>query len=250
VVIPDGIQVIGDFVFHKAKLTSVVIPNSVTAIGDFAFHETELTSIVIPNSVTTIGREAFGYNKLASLTIPDSVTTIGSLAFFSNQLTSVTIPDSVIKIETRAFIGTRLISITIPGSLSFDWNTFGGHFFAAYDFAMKKQGGDYLVNDSRWTRNGVAAEYCLLQLPNGVGLEKIDNTTPSFGFQNHAIITPGLHDIQVSYSQSITLSGGRQQTTRSVGSVSLRHLFSGGGYYTVVGSRLGDKIVFTISEVK
>jgi hypothetical protein len=92
VLIPDGVQTIGEFAFEQNNITSVIIPNSVTIIRGDAFSGTTLlNSVTIPNSVTTISDYAFYESGLTSVTIGNQVATIGQAAFFNNTgLTSVT----------------------------------------------------------------------------------------------------------------------------------------------------------------
>ena len=60
VIIPSGVQTIGDYAFNGCKnLTSVTIPSGVQTIGDCAFGSCPITSVVIPESVTSIGQWAF-----------------------------------------------------------------------------------------------------------------------------------------------------------------------------------------------
>ena len=67
------------------NLETVVLPDGIEVIGESAFYDCRrLTSITIPDSVTTIDRSAFDCCvRLTSITIPDSVTTIGGYAFSS-----------------------------------------------------------------------------------------------------------------------------------------------------------------------
>ena len=132
-VIPEGIEAIGDYAFSGCTgLTSITIPNSVTTIGSHAFNGcSSLTSVTIPNSVTTIGDCAFQYcSGLTSVTIPNSVTTIGNGAFYEcSGLTSVTIPNSVTTIGNYAFYSCsnkNLKEIALPNSVE----TIGKYAFA------------------------------------------------------------------------------------------------------------------------
>ena len=128
VVIPDGVNSIGDWAFTDCKsLTSITIPYGVTVIEWNAFNGcTGLKSVIIPSSVTSIGEGAFkGCTGLTSITIPNSVQSIGDLAFDGcTGLTSITIPDGVTSIGLSAFSDcTGLTSITIPNSVKIigDW---------------------------------------------------------------------------------------------------------------------------------
>lgn len=132
VVLSEGINTIGDWMFHDCiGLTSVIIPNGVTSIGSSAFQGcTGLTSVTIPNSITTIGAQAFAdCSSLTNITIPNNVTSIGSFAFSGcSSLTSITMPNSVTSIGYVAFCGWES-SQTIycqaksqPSAWNSDWN--------------------------------------------------------------------------------------------------------------------------------
>ena len=73
VIIPDGIENIGDYTFSRCGISSVKISNTVKIIGNSAFEGTRLYSIDIPNGVTTIGDYAFCDTQLSSINIPNSV---------------------------------------------------------------------------------------------------------------------------------------------------------------------------------
>ena len=109
-VIPEGTTTIESNMFkEKEKLTSVIIPDSVNVIGQYAFSGTGLKSINIPNSVKEIQFGAFKDCKdLTSITIPDSVTKIMQWAFCGcTGLESVTIGESVSDIGVRVFEGSN-----------------------------------------------------------------------------------------------------------------------------------------------
>ncbi len=105
-VIPSGVERIGNSAFRGCRLTSVTIPASVSSIGKSAFQCCfHLTSVKIPSSVTSIGDGAFQFcSALTSVTIPASVTSIGEGAFqFCSALTSVKITNSVTSMGDGAF---------------------------------------------------------------------------------------------------------------------------------------------------
>ena len=58
--IPSTIKIIGNSAFHYSEIKSVIIPEGVETIGDNAFTICHLTGkVVIPSTVTYIGRNAF-----------------------------------------------------------------------------------------------------------------------------------------------------------------------------------------------
>ena len=131
VIIPDGVQLIGNFSFdHCTAMTSVTIPNSVTWIGYGAFdHCIAMTSATIPIHATFLGNYSFSACiTLASVTIPDSITTIGDSTFASCwALTNIVIPNSVSTIGDFAFDDCRGATsvtvgtgVTVIGNHSFD----------------------------------------------------------------------------------------------------------------------------------
>ena len=84
VVLPEGLESIGDKAFFKAKkLTSVALPDSVTSIGERAFGEcTELEEVNLPSSLTSIGKRAFeNCVSLKTVLLPATLETLGLGAF-------------------------------------------------------------------------------------------------------------------------------------------------------------------------
>ncbi|MBQ7134122.1 MAG: leucine-rich repeat protein [Ruminococcus sp.] len=119
VTIPDGVTLIGDYVFSYCKnLQKVNIPDSVTAIGEDAFLGcTSLDNITIPDGVTSIENWTFfGCENLKNIAIPNGVTSIGESAFYNcKSLTEITIPDSVKSIGEHAFYNCEnLDNVIIP----------------------------------------------------------------------------------------------------------------------------------------
>ena len=102
IVIPDGVEVIGENAFYGALMDKVVIPDSVTTIGDNAFYFCQnLKEINIPESVTAIGNGAFSSCwELASMKIPESIKEIGNSAFSDcKALTKVELPNGLVFIR-------------------------------------------------------------------------------------------------------------------------------------------------------
>lgn len=122
IVIPEGVERIGDFAFHKLYyMESIVIPNTVREIGYKAFGECfSLKSVSLPEGLTAISSNLFnGCTSLQSVYIPSSVTTIRDYAFYGcSSLTDVSIPNNVTYIGSNAFEGcTSLTEIVIPSSV-------------------------------------------------------------------------------------------------------------------------------------
>lgn len=119
---PDGITVIGDFMFANCKnLKSIVIPDGITAIGFAAFRGcTSLENVAIPDSVTSIEYAAFeDCLSLKEIVIPDSVTHIGSSAFsHCVRLKSINIPNGITSIDDYTFYYTAIESIILPDSIT------------------------------------------------------------------------------------------------------------------------------------
>lgn len=117
VVIPEGIESIGNFAYSNCtSFSEITIPDSVTKIGNGAFYYcTALTDVTIPESVTSIGYEAFmECTALDTINIPESVTSIGRRAFYRcKALTELTIPDSVTKIDRDAFLACYALTLTV-----------------------------------------------------------------------------------------------------------------------------------------
>lgn len=120
-----GIQAGADFVLEGYQLVDyvgeggdVVIPDGVQSIGEDAFKEcTLLTGVTFPDSLVSIGDGAFDRCiRLTEVTIPDNITEIGSSAFFyCTGLTDVTFSQNLETIGGRAFEGcSSLTSLTIP----------------------------------------------------------------------------------------------------------------------------------------
>jgi len=84
-VIEDGVVIS----CAKEAYGDIIIPDGIEAIGDNAFNGCpDIVTVKIPNSVTTIGKGAFGFcDKLESIDIPDSVEYVGDYAFaYSKKL--------------------------------------------------------------------------------------------------------------------------------------------------------------------
>ena len=129
VIIPDGIQVIGNGAFDgvlyyenisrffpKYKtITSVYIPDTVTVISDYAFQylvsaKDGLHIVRMSSNIEYIGKAAFASNhyleKVTFDALPEHTVRIADEAFcYCESLTEITLPDSVL-MGKDVFIGT------------------------------------------------------------------------------------------------------------------------------------------------
>ena len=91
-----GITHIGNSAFQavnglNANITgTVVIPEGVESIGNAAFYWSKVTSVVLPSTLKSIGWNALQAN-LQEITIPAQVSTIGGGAFNSGKLRSIVV---------------------------------------------------------------------------------------------------------------------------------------------------------------
>ncbi len=158
VIVPDGVQVIGDSAFEECHfIESVRLPSSVTHIGVESFANcTSMNEINLPYGVMTINEYAFyGCCSLSSIVLPDTVYSVGLHTFsectglkyikFSDRLTEfngsvacstieeICLPDSLKKLGITVFRGWRsLIACNIPTNV----NEIGmGAFMECYNLA-------------------------------------------------------------------------------------------------------------------
>ncbi len=133
VVLPGGIEEIGQFAFSRSSVTAVEIPEGVKDICYGAFyHCDDLQTVSLPTTIENVEPKAFAYtawmeeflengtedflisgNVLVAyrgneehVVIPEGVTVIASEAFMNQtQMKSVTLPESLITVGEGAFEG-------------------------------------------------------------------------------------------------------------------------------------------------
>ena len=86
---PGGVRKIPNGLFRSTDLRrGLVIPEGVEEIGNDAFRGTQITSVTLPRTINRIGNYAFsGCTQLTTVTIPSSVTSIifGTATFGSTS---------------------------------------------------------------------------------------------------------------------------------------------------------------------
>lgn len=105
VVLPVGLDIIGNGAFKGSGINSIVLPENLSVIEENAFSFSELESIHITSGVKKIPASSFGYcEKLKKLSFSNGITSIDYAAFEScKSLTKVDIPNSVQILGPKAF---------------------------------------------------------------------------------------------------------------------------------------------------
>ena len=122
VVIPDGVERIGNQWFWGCEVESVTVPASVREIGADAFSECEnLREVVFQgqSKLKTIGKGAFsGCKNLAKIDLPGELTSIEDNAFYCcENLESVVLPNRLERVGEYCFFATRIRKIDLPASM-------------------------------------------------------------------------------------------------------------------------------------
>lgn len=113
VILPDGLQTIGEYAFRGTSLRRIRIPQTVTSIERYAFAGTPIYLLTIPKSaqLQTIKNNAFrDCTLLKTVTIGSSshLKTIEEYAFYNcNTLESFTMPNTVTSLGRGAFVYCR-----------------------------------------------------------------------------------------------------------------------------------------------
>ena len=153
VVLPEGIETIGEKAFRGCGLSDISIPgtvktieagalselkscvvlelpDSVETLGDGALSGSAFQAVKLPGDLTAIGSELLkNCESLNTVNIPEGVTVIGREAFRGCKvLMGIHIPDAVTRIEEGAFRGcSMLYAVTLPETLT----EVGAYAFAA-----------------------------------------------------------------------------------------------------------------------
>lgn len=122
-VIPKEVLEIGagafEYTAHTGFLNKVIIPHGVQRIGESAFCISSIKEIVVPATVKTIGASAFFCSDVEKVVIEDGVEIIERQAFDAcDELREIHISKSVIEIQENVFNDTGNVPIiyTEPGT--------------------------------------------------------------------------------------------------------------------------------------
>lgn len=142
-VLPEGIEEIGDSCFVESFYSEIVLPSTVETVGKRAFasfrgskvdlsatkidvlregtfNEVFAAEILLPDTLQIIEKQAFGRSyQLETITLPEGLISIGDGAFAGcEELKTIIIPDSVTYIGEEAFSNCRkLESFSFPRNL-------------------------------------------------------------------------------------------------------------------------------------
>ena len=122
IILPEGIQEIGDFAFSRMKLEQINLPKSLRKLGRFSFsscHWLSTDPLIIPDGITSIPPQCFiNCQCFKKLVLPSTVKVIGESAFYNTRIEEVNLPEGLEKIEQGAFAGCNIKKVIIPASLN------------------------------------------------------------------------------------------------------------------------------------
>lgn len=99
VIIPDEVEVIGEYACHNGKMKEVVFSNNLKLIEKYAFAKCKnLLAVEMPFSLTEIGANAFSTSGLMNLTLNNGLEKIGNYAFQNTQIEELRIPATVTEV--------------------------------------------------------------------------------------------------------------------------------------------------------
>ena len=126
VIIPDFVDIIGDYVFMGHKIKKVILGNNVKIIGNDAFRNSTIEEIVMNDSLRHIGNGAFQNCKnIKKVVIPSYIKYVSNNTFAESGLEEITLPEGLIKIKMGAFAQSNIQNINFPTTLeAIEYNAF------------------------------------------------------------------------------------------------------------------------------
>ncbi len=115
--LPSTLVNIPDFAFAMSTLKSIIIPEGIESIGEEAFSSNTLRELRLPNTLKHIGKNAFYEATIPVLDIPGSVEDIDEFAFCRNHFGQIILEEGVQAIGQKAFFKSAIKEITLPSSL-------------------------------------------------------------------------------------------------------------------------------------
>lgn len=121
-VIPDTVEIIGEYAFRWVSISEIEVPSSVHTIERRAFLDTDLDYINLPEGLLRIEENAFEYClNLRTVKLPNSLEYIGNYAFsYCPELRNLEIPKSVYYIGVGiTMLCSKLDSIVVADENKF-----------------------------------------------------------------------------------------------------------------------------------
>ena len=120
-ILPEGIQEIGDFAFSRMRLEQVNLPKSLRKLGRSCFsscHWLSTDPLIIPEGITDIPTQCFvNCQSFGKLILPSTLKSIGISAFYNTRVVEVNFPEGLEQIKLAAFLGSDLIEAILPNTV-------------------------------------------------------------------------------------------------------------------------------------
>ena len=121
IILPEGIQEIGDFAFSRMKLEQINLPKSLRKLGPFSFsscHWLSTDPLIIPDGITSIPPQCFiNCQCFKKLVLPSTLKTIEGAAFYNTRVEEANFPEGLEYIKGLAFEGSDLKKAILPSTL-------------------------------------------------------------------------------------------------------------------------------------
>ncbi len=120
-ILPEGIQEIGDFAFSRMRLEQVNLPKSLRKLGRSCFsscHWLSTDPLIIPDGITSIPPQCFiNCQCFKKLVLPSTLKTIEGAAFYNTRVEEANFPEGLEYIKGLAFEGSDLKKAILPSTL-------------------------------------------------------------------------------------------------------------------------------------
>lgn len=148
VVLPEGLERIGDGAFQNSHLIHINFPSTLKSIGSYAFAESKLFNAQMNDSITFIGNSAFSRcmyltdvyypesmtwvpedcfwecSYIVNFDMHDNVHDICGWAFYGNVRCNFRMPKNLYHVYSTAFRDTAIDSLIIPEDVYIDEGAF------------------------------------------------------------------------------------------------------------------------------
>ena len=120
-ILPEGIQEIGDYAFSRMRLEQVNLPKSLRKLGRSCFsscHWLSTDPLIIPDGITSIPPQCFiNCQCFKKLVLPSTLKTIEGAAFYNTRVEEANFPEGLEYIKGLAFEGSDLKKAILPSTL-------------------------------------------------------------------------------------------------------------------------------------